>query len=147
MASPKTINISGDHIRREGVTDEAVTPGHLIELGGSNDIQKHSTASGNAQRAFALENDLVGDGIDDAYASDDTVQYGVFGRGARVYAWLAYGEDVAIGAQLESAGDGALQEHTAVGSAVEVEAVVAVATEAVTNTSGGAAVRIIAEVL
>lgn len=147
MADPKTIAISGSHHRKEGVTDETVTPGHLLEYGGSNDLQKHSTASGNAGRMFALENDLVGDGIDDDYASGETVQFCIAKPGAKIYAWLAYGEDVSVDDYLESAGDGTLQEHTAIGSDVQVEAVVARATEAVTNTSGGEAVRIEVEVI
>lgn len=143
---PKTIRISGEEHRKEGVTDEAVTPGALLEYGGSNDVQNHSTAGGNAAKMFALENDLVGDGIDDAYAAGETVQIGVFRAGAKVYAWLEAGENVAVGAKLESAGNGSLQAHTAVSTNVPVDAIVAEAREAVNN-GGGSSVRIEVEVL
>lgn len=136
MASPKTIAISGEMHRKEGVTDEAVTPGHLLEFGGSNDLQKHSTAGGNAAAMFAMENDLVGDGISDAYAAGETVQYGIFQPGAIVYALLSSGENVAKGADLESNGDGTLQAHSVSADSQPVNAVICRAAEAV-NASGG----------
>lgn len=144
---PNTITLKGTPIRKEGVTDEAVTPGHLVELGGSNDVQKHSTAGGNSQRAFALENDLVGDDIADAYDSGDTVQYGVFPAGGEVYALLAYGENVSKGAFLESDGNGALQAHVADSSDVQTEGLVGIALEAVNNTTTDSEARIKIEVL
>lgn len=147
MASPKTILISGQGHRKEGVTDEAVTPGHLLELGGGNDLQKHATAAGNAAPMFALENDLVGDGIDNAYAAGETVQYVIAQPGAVIYALLAYGENVAIGAMLESASAGALQASVADSSDVQTEAIVARALEAVNNTTTDSEARIKVEVL
>lgn len=138
---PKTINLKGDFLRKEGAASEAITPGHLVEFGGSNDLQKHSAASGNARKAFALENDLVGDGIDDDYDTGDTVQYGLFERGAEVYALLADGENVSKGDALESDGAGALQAHAAIGSGVQVDAIVAYALEAV-NASGETRIKV-----
>ena len=138
----KTINIKGDFLRKEGEASAAITPGDLVEFGGANDIDVHGVAAGIARKAFALENDLVGDGIDDNYASGDTVQYGIFQPGAEVYAWLAYGENASIGSALVSAGDGTL---AVVGSG-ENAVVVAFAVEAKDNTTGGADVRIQVEV-
>lgn len=132
----------GGPLRKEGVTDEAITPGHLIERGGANDVQKHSSANGNALPAFALENDLVGDDIDDDYASGETVQYAVFAPGEEVNALLAYGENVSEGAALTSAGDGTL--HAAAGS--DPDRIVGYAAEDKNNTTGGSAVRIAVEV-
>lgn len=106
---PKTIQLKGDFIRKEGEASEAITPGMLIEFGGSADVQKHSTVGGQARRAFALENDLIGKGVDDAYAAGDVVQYGVFVPGAEVYAKLTGGETCTKGDALESAGNGLLQ--------------------------------------
>lgn len=132
----KTIALKGDFIRKERVAAGPITPGELIELASATTVQAHSTPGGNAPKAFALENDLVGDGIDDAYGAGDTVQYGVFQRGAEVYALLAHGENVNPGDPLESDGNGALQAHTAIGSGVQVDAIVGYALEAVNNTSG-----------
>lgn len=106
---PKTIALKGDFIRKEGEASAAITPGDLIEFGGSADVRVHATVGGQARRAFALENDLIGKGIDDAYAAGDLVQYGVFVPGAEVYARLAAGETCSKGDALESAGNGRLQ--------------------------------------
>ena len=127
--------------RKEGQTDEAITPGHLIEYGGTNDIQKHSTDGGFAIKAFALENDLVGDDLDDAYATGEAVQFGVCAPGTEINAILADNQTVAVGEFLVSAGDGTLREATSDAAGVYV----AVALEAVTTS--GATSRILVEVV
>lgn len=124
----KTIVVKGDFIRKEGEASGAITPGDLIEFGGANELQAHATVGGQARRAYALENDLIGKGIDDAYAAGEQVQYGVFVPGAEVYARLAAGETCAKGDALESAGNGRLQvsstpvEGSIVGYAMEAQA-------------------------
>lgn len=124
---PHTIVLKGPFIRKEGEASEAITPGHLVEFGGSADLRKHSTVGGAARRAFALENDLLGRGIDDAYAAAEAVQYGVFPHGSEVYAKLTAGETCTKGDALESAGNGLLQvsstpvEGSVVGWALETQ--------------------------
>lgn len=137
---PNTILLKGEVLRKEGVTDEAVTPGELMERGGSNDVQ--AATSGNSATAaviFALENDLVGDGIADDYDSGDTVQLGYPEPGAEVYAFLAYGDNVSVGAALESSGNGELTAHSS-------GRVIGYALEAVNNTTTSGADRIQIEV-
>ena len=102
----QTIALKGDFIRKEGEASAVITPGDLIEFGGANELRVHATVGGQARRAFALENDLIGKGITDDYAAGDTVQYGVFPHGAEVYANA--GEAVTLGDALESGGDGTL---------------------------------------
>lgn len=138
-----TITLKGDFVRKEGEASAGITPGHLVEFGGANDLQVHSSAGGPARKAFALENDLVGDGIDDAYVAGDTVQYGVFPSGSEINAWLAYPENVSAGDPLVSAGDGELVAF--IESTYEAGVIVAYAAEAKNNSAGGAAVRIVAE--
>ena len=107
----------------------AITPGMLLELTSASKVQKHSTAGGNMIPMFALEDELQGNGIDDAYAADDQVQVWVAGRGDMVYALLKDGEDVSVGDYLESAGDGYLKKHTT-GTAANSNAIVGQALEA-----------------
>jgi hypothetical protein len=97
----------------EFVASAAITPGHLVELypTTAGEIRVHSTPGGNALPMFALENEMEGQGIGDAYAHEDPVQVWVPGRGDIVNALLKDGEHVEIGDFLESAGDGTLQEH------------------------------------
>lgn len=136
-----TIAIKGDCIRKEAEASGAITPGMLVQFGGAKDLQAHANAAAAARKAFALENDLYGKGIDDAYASGQMVQYGVFCPGSEVYALLAAGENASKGSKLVSAGNGAL----AVLGSGEGDGLVAWALEAVNNT-GSTAVRISVEV-
>jgi hypothetical protein len=140
-----TIALKGGFIRKEGEASAAITPGHLVEFGGANDLRVHSTSGGPARKAFALENDLIGDAIGDAYAAGATVQYGVFESGAEINAFLDGGENASKGDALVSAGDGSLRVQS---TEVEQDVIVAYAMEAKDNSAqsaGGTQLRIIVE--
>lgn len=135
---PKTIILRANadsFIRKEAEASSAILPGELVEFGGINELQAHGTDAGIARKAFALENDLIGKGIDDAYAAGETVQYAVCSSGTEIYAFLNGGENVAKGAALVSAGEGSLR---AVGSEPEDDVVVAFALEALNISSQSA---------
>lgn len=151
MASttPNTVILKGNGIRKEGKASAAITPGHLIEFGGANDLRVHATAAANARKAFAVENDLVGDGIATAYATGERVQYEVFGSGCEVYALVAASATaITKGAALESAGDGTLRILTTAAATTQAQrdGVVAYALEAVDNSGGGSPARIKVEI-
>ncbi len=110
--SKNTIILKGAGIRKERVANASITPGHLVEVMSTGKLRVHATAGGPAQKAFAVENDLIGAGITTAYAAFAQVQYEVMERGSEVYALLAIGQNVAIGAALESAGSGELRAAT-----------------------------------
>jgi len=101
------------NIMEEKVANAAITPGHLVELMSTDKVRVHATAGGNAFPMFAVEDELQGNEIGDAYAADDQVQVWVPQRGDEVYALIKVGQTIAIGDFLESAGDGTLQKHTA----------------------------------
>jgi hypothetical protein len=148
-SSPNTIILKCNGVRKEGIASGAITPGHLVEFGGANDLQVHSNAALNARKAFAVENDLIGNGITDAYALGDQVQYEVFYAGAEVYALVAAAATaITKGAALESAGDGTLRILTtdAATDDTQRDSVVAYALEAVDNSGGASAARIKVEV-
>jgi len=105
----KTISLKAPGVREEATASEAITPGHLIEFGGSDDIQKHSSAGGDAQPLVAVENDVVGDDISTDYVSGEQVQFDAPHTGAVYLMRLADGENVTRGDFLESAGDGTVQ--------------------------------------
>lgn len=128
---PKTIALKAPGVRSEETASEAITPGHLLEYGGANDVQKHSTAGGDAMPMIAVENDVVGDDISTDYASGEEIQYDVPHGGAEYYMWLADGENVAKGDFLESAGNGKLQAAGTASSSAAHVAVVGQALEAV----------------
>ena len=117
-----------------------ITPGHLVSLTSSDTVVVHPTTAGPALIMFAVEDELQGKGIDDAFASGDKVQVWIPQRGDQVLAIIPDGSNIAIGDLLESAGDGQLQEHT-VGSTGSPEypiSIIGVALEAkdLSDTSG-----------
>ena len=92
----------------------AITPGMLIALGSAETVAAHASAGGNVTPIMiALEDELQGKDVDDAYASGDKVQCWIAGRGDIAYMILADGENVVIGDALESNGAGYLQKHVA----------------------------------
>jgi hypothetical protein len=84
----------------------ALYPGQLLELTSSGTVQKHSGAGKTALPMFAVEDELQGKGITEAYAAGDVVQCWIPGRGDEVYVKLADAENVVIGDRLESNGLG-----------------------------------------
>lgn len=105
----KTISVVGEPVQQELLCDAAITPGHLCERTATG-AKVHATAGGRCAPLFALEDDLQGSEITDAYTAANQGQFGHFRPGDRVYALIANGENIAIGEFLESAGDGTLRE-------------------------------------
>jgi len=100
-------------IIEEYVAASAITPGNLVELTSAGTVQNHSTADGDVLQMFALEDELQGNEITDAYAAGDVVQVWIPVRGEIVYGRLADEQNVAIGDFLVSNGDGLLKAYTA----------------------------------
>jgi len=139
---PKTIALKGDYVLKERKANAAITPGDLVEIMSTGNLRRHATMGAAAQRAFALEQDLIGRGVDDNYAANEQARYGVFLPGSEVYAWLQINESCAIGDFLESDGTGKLQ----VASTPIEGSNVAIALEAITG-GGGVAKRVKVEVV
>lgn len=75
----------------------AITPGHLIYLKSDGTVAVHAEEDGNVLPMFAIEDELQGNGVDDAYAAGDRVQVWIPTRGDQVNAILKDEEVVAIG--------------------------------------------------
>lgn len=112
MASNKTVIVRGDVQREELKAAGAITPGHFLELDSSGDVIVHNSAGQNITPLIALENDIRGNDIDDAYADNEQVQCAWAKPGTTVNALLANGQNAAIGGFCESAGDGTVTNHT-----------------------------------
>jgi len=130
-----TITLKGDPVRGEALASGSVTPGFLLEMTSAtaDTVVAHNSAGQNAEKMFALEDELQGNKITTAYATTKLVQYGIFKSGDEVYALLANGQSATKGGFLESDGAGSLNTHSA-DSAGIVEyplAIVAVALETV----------------
>ncbi len=112
-----------------------IIPGQLVQLDSTGKAKPHATAGGLAEKAFALEDELQGKGIDDAYVAGDRVQVMYARPGDEVYALLntsATAVNIAIGDFLESAGNGNLQKYGTV-SATATLPPIAIALEALTT--------------
>jgi len=133
----------------EFVANAAITPGHLIELMSTGKVRAHASVEGNALPMFALEDELQGNGIDDAYDALDPVQCWIPGRGDIVNAILKDNVTAVIGSELSSAGDGTLQVHVADDSddPSYPEAIIGYAAEAIdTSNSAVATSRILVRI-
>ena len=100
-----TIMIKGEAPNiEELVANAAILPGMLIEIIAGSKVQAHAKDEGFAVPFFALESELEGKGITDAYAKDEHVRCWHPDRGDLVYALLADGESVVVGDKLVSSG-------------------------------------------
>lgn len=125
MASNKTVLVAGDFRKEEFTAAGAITPGMLLTIDSSNKVIAHNVSGGNAYPLVALENDLVGNDIDDAYASGDQVQCAWLYPGAKINTLLADGQNVAVGSLVMSNGAGRVTAYVAqVDSASDVETIV-----------------------
>lgn len=110
----KTIKLKKyNDVVNEYVAAEAITPGMLLTLGSANTVALNTDAGLACEKLFAMEDELQGRTIDTDYDADDPVQCWSAIPGEEVLAWLANGEDVAIGEKLVSNGDGQLKAMTA----------------------------------
>jgi len=143
--APNTIILKGDSRRREALAAEAVTPGHLVSYNTSGRVVKHATAAGNAAPMFAVENEVFGKDLNQAYANGDNVIHHVVYPGSEVYALVAAAAGaIVVGDFLESAGDGTLRKvaTAAATSQAQRASVVAMALQAVDNSGGASPARI-----
>lgn len=141
----KTISVIADGaIAKEAVANAAITPGMLIEKLSNGKVRAHGSAGCDAQRAFAVEDDLQGKEISEAYSSANVVLYKVFQRGNEVYARLTTSQTINIGDWLESNGDGNLRKHASDSAGVieYPEGIVGIAMESVVTTSSVANILI-----
>ncbi len=111
-----TIITKGDGMQYEAPAEAAITPGQLVELIASGNVQKQATAKANVERAFAIEDYLQGGGIADDYAVGANVLYRVFKSGDEVLAILADNNTVVIGDEVEAALAGEVQLLTSAGT-------------------------------
>ena len=120
----------------ERIAGGVITPGHLCLIDSSDEaVVNGAAADVDPEKLWALENQASGLGISDDYASGDRVVMQQSLPGELIYAFLDNGENVAIGASLESAGNGNLQART-------TGDVVAFAEEAVNATGGTARIKV-----
>lgn len=148
----RTIILKGErqHIRKEGIAGGAIVPGMTVILGSNGKYTAGPAAGASPARKtlkVAIERELenwnngspqAGSPIDRAYADGDRLLMASLPTGCEWYALVAAAASAIVaGDSLENNG-GYLRKAT-------TGEVVAVALEAVDNSGGGAAARIIVE--
>ena len=129
--NPETIIINADPILRERKAVGTIKPGHLVKVTAEGFLKKQDQAKIQCQKAFAIENDIVGKGINDEYIDGELVKYGIFRGGSILYARLAAGADeLLLGDSLEAGNDGTVAKQTEDGS------IIGYAMESVDNSTG-----------
>lgn len=133
-STPQTIMLDRreHYLLDEGnvATGSTVYPGMLVIWSSGEIIPNGAAADVDAPKMFAIENDKFGGDLDTAYAADTWCYFVYPQQGARIYAYIETGGNVAKGAALESNGAGYLQ-------AASTGRIVAFADEAVNNSGGG----------
>lgn len=97
-------------VRKEGIAAAAIKPGHLLLVDSTGKFKVNDVLLLRGQSLVAIENEVNGDGTDIAYAAADQVQAVAPALGDVVYLKLKIGENVAIGARLESGAAGLVIE-------------------------------------
>ena len=142
MSTTRTIVVKGSGIRKEAEAAGVIVPGHILELTSTGTVQAVSAADDHVQMRVAVENEVIGNGVDDNYASGDWVLFEVLERGAEFYAVVAAGAAaITWGDFLNVKADGTVL------TAVDASANRAVALESVDNSGGGAVTWILCEAL
>ena len=112
MAVKKIILLGEDLcIRKEAIASEIVKPGHMVELlAGEVALIAAVTAGLAHQHLFVIENEVVGQDIDEAYADNDTILLVIPPRGAVLN--VLVDATTAVGGLLEATVTGPLSPIT-----------------------------------
>jgi hypothetical protein len=143
----RKIHVKGLWQAEELVAQGAITPGHLCEENVNGKVVVHSEEGGRAERMFAYEDALQGGTVDTAYASGEQVFLMLVVPGSEICIRIAAGQNIGIGDELVSAGDGTLQKRGIGSSGVTEHQVIARATEAKDNSAGATAVLMRARIV
>jgi len=127
-------------IIEEFIAADAIYPGMVVEMDSAGKVKAHATSGGNVVPVMvALEDELQGKGIDDAYAANDKVQVWILNSGEVFYGIIADGQTIAKGDLLESDAGGRLIKHVpdeGSANAIYQNAIVGVALDAVSTAAG-----------
>lgn len=136
----RVVSIGADSaLYKEGAASEAITPGHVVQLTSTGTVKKNDV-TGLAPILVAVENDIYGKGRDDAYATNDQVIYQHLRSGCEFDGWVSAGAAaIVVDDYITLAANGEVikgLQATAIGRA----------REAVDNSGGGTAVRLLVAV-
>ena len=131
MATTKRrIHNKGDYRQEErDATAVAIQPGMLIMLTSTGAVQAHNVEGGRAEAFVAGEDALQGKTVTDNYAVSAKVTCLLPAKGSVVNMLIEDGQDIAIGDELISAGNGTLKEGSDLESGETLSKVIFIAEE------------------
>jgi hypothetical protein len=108
----RTISITTDQPAQEGIASGTIYPGMALERTSTADtVQPHSVEDGAVNaKLVAVEDEYQGNGIATVYTADNRCFFKSFQPGDEAYMRIALGQNVAIGDELSSNGDGYLKK-------------------------------------
>jgi hypothetical protein len=112
-------------------------PGMLVKVNSSGAVVVHSTEGGRAEKAILMEDALQGKVVSDVFTIAEVVPYGLFDQGAEANVLLESGQDIVVGDELISAGNGKWKKADDITSGLTVAEVLATAMEACDLTGSG----------
>lgn len=136
MADFNRIDLDSPGRMSEFVADGVIRPGDLLTRTATG--VDHTTVAGQGSILVAAHDRLQGRTIADNYASGEQVQCFAPGRGERVWAWLADGENIVAGAPLTNNASGSVASAT-----VGTHVVIGYAEESLDLSAAGADARLI----
>lgn len=110
--NPNCIFLGGNRVQvNDLAASEVITPGQLVERfnnGGIIRYRKNTIVTGNIPAAFATEHSMANKGVDDTYGVGDLVEVSICEPGAAVWAYIASGQNIVAGNQLQAVSGGTL---------------------------------------
>lgn len=140
MSAQNTVILAGHARGRydEGRLSTVATPGHLLKLEAAGTYRTHNVAGGMTMLALAIEDALIGKGLNDAYAIGDLVRFYVPQVHEEVNILIpAAAAAIVVGDKLTSNGDGTFKKSNGTTDYNLLEAL-----EAKDNSAGGTPYRL-----
>jgi len=125
------VHSKGTYVHEEANAGAAgIYPGMLLKLNSSGNVVVHNIEGGRGEAMFAEEDALQGNTIETVYTSGQPVMLILPNKGSVVNAMIEDGQDISIGDELMSTGDGKLKKASDLESGETLSQVIAIAVEA-----------------
>jgi hypothetical protein len=115
--NPNTVHLGGPaHLVNDLAAGVATTPGMTVEMysnGGVLEVRPTASATEQVTIAVALEQGELNKTVADVYAIGDLIKVAFLAPGSTFWALIPSGQNIAVGALLQSNGDGKLKVATA----------------------------------
>jgi hypothetical protein len=112
LSGIRQIHKAGTYTRVEanGAPAETIFPGAIVMIDANGDMINHNSAGGTMSPIVAIENELLGKGVEEAYIVEDQIEANHYMPGSRFAVRVAAGAPaIAAKESLESAGDGTVR--------------------------------------